>query len=76
LAKATSPTCKVLGASSIGVWDDFPPPLLKTPQESIPIEKKIKRMEDKRDKTYLKKNSKNKLIKGYEKLNEKKGIND
>jgi hypothetical protein len=65
----------VLGASSIGVWDDFPP-LLKTPQESIPIEKKIKRMEDKRDKTYLKKNSKNKLIKGYEKLNEKKGIND
>ena len=54
----------------------FPPPLLKTPQESIPIEKKIKRMEDKRDKTYLKKNSKNKLIKGYEKLNEKKGIND
>jgi hypothetical protein len=54
----------------------FSPPLLKTPQESIPIEKKIKRMEDKRDKTYLKKNSKNKLIKGYEKLNEKKGIND
>lgn len=51
-------------------------PFLKTPQESIPIEKKIKRMEDKRDKTYLKKNSKNKLIKGYEKLNEKKGIND
>lgn len=33
-------------------------------------------MEDKGDKSYLKKNSKNKLIKGYEKLNEKKGIND
>jgi hypothetical protein len=33
-------------------------------------------MEDKRDKTYLKRNSKNKITKGYEKLNEKKGIND